>query len=276
MIKKSILFFLLVSFIPNIIIAQKRDSLKLFFESNSDVISSIEHDKLEKFIENINPIFISEVSIVAYCDDKGSSKYNQILSDKRANSVKESILNLKIKNELITKFVGKGELPITKKDTIQERAFNRRVEVNIKYEIVEVEAVEEMKETKNIFQDLKAGDKITLNNILFIGGMHRLLPESYGTLDSLTNTLKNNKGYHILILGHVCCRDPSGGDGLDNETGVYNLSTARAKEIYDYLISQGINKNRLDYKGMKADYPTGKGDKYDRRVEIQITSIIND
>jgi outer membrane protein OmpA-like peptidoglycan-associated protein len=38
-------------------------------------------------------------------------------------------------------------------------------------------------------------------------------------------------------------------------------------------VKQGISPGRLTYKGMKADYPTGKGEKYDRRVEIEITGV---
>jgi outer membrane protein OmpA-like peptidoglycan-associated protein len=91
-------------------------------------------------------------------------------------------------------------------------------------------------------------------------------------LDSLVTTLKEKPAYEIIIYGHICCHPP-GQDGQDISTGIFNLSVARAKVIYDYLIEHGIEAGRLSYKGLKADYPTGKGEKYDRRVEIQITRI---
>ncbi len=118
----------------------------------------------------------------------------------------------------------------------------------------------------------KVGDKVTLENILFQNIRHSLLPESFPVLDTLVSVLQRKKEYHILILGHVCCAPP-GIDGLDIDTGLRNLSVARAKAIYDYLVENGIDASRLAYKGMKGDYPTGRGDKFDRRVEIQIMAI---
>jgi outer membrane protein OmpA-like peptidoglycan-associated protein len=64
-----------------------------------------------------------------------------------------------------------------------------------------------------------------------------------------------------------------GKDGLDKDTGLMNLSEARAKAIYDYLIKNGIDARRLDYKGLKSNFPLGIGDKFDRRVEIEITDV---
>lgn len=61
-----------------------------------------------------------------------------------------------------------------------------------------------------------------------------------------------------------------GQDGLDLNTGKENLSVVRAKTIYDYLKHKGIKSKRMSYKGLKANYPTGKGAKYDRRVEIKV------
>jgi outer membrane protein OmpA-like peptidoglycan-associated protein len=118
----------------------------------------------------------------------------------------------------------------------------------------------------------KAGDKITLPEILFEGGTRKLLKESYATLDLLAAILQDRPGTSIKILGHICCAK-KGTDGVDDETGKKNLSVVRAKEVYRYLLSKGIDKKRLAYKGMKADFKTGKGAHFDRRVEIEITKV---
>ncbi len=81
---------------------------------------------------------------------------------------------------------------------------------------------------------------------------------------------KNN--YEIELLGHVCC-GPDGSEGFNNRTGTKSLSLDRAKAVYDYLIDNGIDKNRMSYFGMAGSYPTGKDVKYDRRVEIEIVSL---
>ncbi|MFS8159679.1 MAG: OmpA family protein, partial [Candidatus Roizmanbacteria bacterium] len=58
------------------------------------------------------------------------------------------------------------------------------------------------------------------------------------------------------------------------------LSTARAKAVQEYLISQGIAESRLHYKGYGKHDPLIPYDKYNRdarlknqRVEIKILSL---
>ena len=164
-----------------------------------------------------------------------------------------------------------------------ERAFNRRAKIIIQYvkirsateadnDIITINNNYKPQEKTIIINDLKVGDKITLDDILFIGGRHALLSESYASLKALVKALKKHENYSIVILGHICCTKP-GRDGRDTDTGLINLSTARAETIYDYLIDNGIDANRLEYKGMKGDFPTGLGDKFDRRVEIEISAI---
>jgi outer membrane protein OmpA-like peptidoglycan-associated protein len=51
-------------------------------------------------------------------------------------------------------------------------------------------------------QDIKVGDKITLNNIFFTTGSHYLTPESYQELNKLAQYLLRNPGLVIQINGH--------------------------------------------------------------------------
>jgi outer membrane protein OmpA-like peptidoglycan-associated protein len=87
--------------------------------------------------------------------------------------------------------------------------------------------------------------------------------------------LEQNPSIHIEIQGHICCQKR--GDGMDNHTGINNLSVARAKYIYDYLIENGIDEERLAYQGFGADkklFPEERNpyqQRQNRRVEILIT-----
>lgn len=110
---------------------------------------------------------------------------------------------------------------------------------------------------------------ILLPNILFEGGTSKILKDSFKTLELLASVMKEKPSLKIKILGHVCCA-PKGRDGLNEESGRRNLSSARARSVYNFLIRFGIDKKRLKYKGMKANYKTGKGAHFDRRVEIII------
>ncbi|MEA2107457.1 MAG: OmpA family protein, partial [Bacteroidota bacterium] len=55
------------------------------------------------------------------------------------------------------------------------------------------------------------------------------------------------------------------------------LSEARAKSVVDYLIDQGVDKSRLEYKGYSftqpvADNNTAEGRAQNRRVEFKVLS----
>jgi len=73
----------------------------------------------------------------------------------------------------------------------------------------------------------------------------------------------------ISIEGHICC----------DSNDVTQLSLARAKLVYDYLVKNGIDAKRLSYKGFGATRPihplpelNENEQKENRRVEIRILS----
>ena len=103
-----------------------------------------------------------------------------------------------------------------------------------------------------------------------------MIPASYLILDELLNIMKNNPTLVIEIQGHICCQFGDA-DGQDIETNTMTLSENRAHAIHDYLISQGINKNRVSYKGFghsKPLHPYPELNEEERtenwRVEIKI------
>lgn len=256
--------------------AQQATTFTLFFATNSSSPAEKEADSLKRLLNAPGSDLLSSIAIYGYCDQQGSTEYNDSLSEKRAAVVKNIVLNSGINPSLITAASGKGEIEDKaggSANRSSERAYNRRVDVLLSYKPQKAEPVQKTAAPKSVLDDnLKVGARITLKNILFIGGRHVLLAESYPALDSLVQTLKEKKQYSVIILGHVCCQPP-GNDGEDFDTGQFNLSVTRAKAVYDYLVQNGIDPARLDYKGLKSDFPTGKGDKYDRRVEIEITKV---
>jgi len=267
--------------------AQQQASITLFFGRDSSNISQQEYEKLANFVSKLEGAIIQDVKISAYCDDRSSHNYNRTLSNKRAVSIKNQLVDLGIEHRFISKMVGHGELPLdhsTDKSIQDQRAFNRRTVVEVAYKkektkLADFEKIEpivdSIKETKKVLNDVNllehasVGDKMVLSNILFIPGRSDLQAKSYYALAKLKSSLKDNEKINILILGHVCCIPP-GTDGKDMVTGKMNLSIARARKVYDYLVENGIDSGRLSYKGLKADYPTGREQKYDRRVEIEI------
>ncbi|MBK8363896.1 MAG: OmpA family protein [Bacteroidetes bacterium] len=287
---KSSKFYLLtlIAVIFLSINSQGQSTLKFtfYFETAQSNPELKEQSRFKSFYKSLDSLSIVSINIKSFCDDRGSSTYNEILSNDRAAAVKNYLLATSIDSALIKSSIGMGEIPLdfNSLDLAKQRRNNRRADLEISVTSLakgksksattsEPQENLEYPKQKNLLTDsISVGDKIVLENILFEGGKRKLLPVSYKALDQLVSTLKSKTQYHIMILGHVCCANP-GQDGVDNDTGIRNLSVVRAQTIYNYLVKNGIDEKRLQSKGMKGDLPTGLGDYYDRRVEIEITSI---
>jgi outer membrane protein OmpA-like peptidoglycan-associated protein len=264
------LILIYVVLFANISYAQKKRTASFFFKTDSSELNGQQKDAFSQFASELNVNVISAITIIGYCDDRGSTRYNDSLSLLRAYHLKDQFKNKNLDLSKIKVLLGKGEIALNNQNNIAEqRAANRRVDVEVTYIEKQI-----LKEQPLLADTLKVGDKIILENILFENSRSVLLEESIPVLQKITHIIKEKKQYNIAILGHICC-NPPGRDVRDFETGKYNLSQARAKVIYDYLVLKGVDPKRLSYKGMMANFPLGKGEKLDRRVELQITGINN-
>lgn len=108
---------------------------------------------------------------------------------------------------------------------------------------------------------------IVLNNVLFESGSYLIKEESYFELGKLFEMLYKNPSLKIEIRGHT----DNVGDNEDNLI----LSENRAKAVKEYLELNGINTERISYKGFGETMPidsneTKKGQKNNRRTEFII------
>ncbi|MBW4889511.1 OmpA family protein [Mucilaginibacter sp. HMF5004] len=118
-------------------------------------------------------------------------------------------------------------------------------------------------------QVIEAGNKVVLKNIFFDTNKFDIKAESKIEMQKLIIFLAENPKVNIEISGHT---DNAGNDVL-NQT----LSQNRAKEVYQYLLSQGVPQNRLTYKGYGKSQPiapntTEDGRRQNRRTEFKIIS----
>lgn len=118
-----------------------------------------------------------------------------------------------------------------------------------------------------VMKKMESGAKIVIENILFNTGNATLRPESFTELNRLVNLLKENPTVKIEISGHT---DNVGSAALNKK-----LSKNRALSVRNYLLSQGIAVERLEYEGYGFDHPlmpndTEEGRAANRRVEIEI------
>lgn len=114
-----------------------------------------------------------------------------------------------------------------------------------------------------------SAEALVLDNVFFATGDAVLADRSKEQLDLLVNILKENEGVNIQINGHT----DNQGDAADNMA----LSEERAKAVLDYLVSQGINKDRLSSKGYGDTDPTASnetdaGKQKNRRTDFIILS----
>ena len=124
--------------------------------------------------------------------------------------------------------------------------------------------------TVNIpLQPIEAGATIVLKNIFFETKQFGLKPESTGELDKLVLLLNDHPKLKIQIDGHT--------DNVGQEKDNILLSNNRAKSVVGYLLSKGINPQRLSYKGFGASKPvadnaTEQGKSLNRRTELSVIS----
>lgn len=270
--KRFVFIFLLLA---QMVWGQKELKHEVYFETDEFDVPPTEQYRLLLFFSQLEGVDIEKISIYGFADDRGSESYNLVLSQNRANAIKEIFSNNEFDESKITNVDGKGEIliKIVKDTDINKiRGLNRKVEIIVSpYFPPRVIVEPEKKDIKTILKgELNAGDKFNLDNILFQTGYSNILPESEQTLKDIAEILLERKDVYFTIQGHVCCTQNSR-DAIDRATNLRNLSVARAKFIYNYLSRKGINPKRMKYVGMRRKFPLGGEPKYDRRVEILIT-----
>lgn len=276
---KSLLIFIILGF--QLGFAQKEIKHQVYFLTDKYAIPETEESRLLLFLSEIENLDIKKISIYGFCDDRGSDSYNMVLSQQRADAIKEVFSNNEFDESVITNVDGKGEIllnVVNDKDLYKIRGLNRKVEIIVQpYDPprVKVEVATPKKETTEdlLKGELKEGDKIKLENILFRTGYSYLTKQSKAKLDKIAKILVERNDIYFTIEGHVCCTHGTR-DAIDRKTKKRNLSLARAKTVYDYLADKGVKRYRMKFVGQKRKFPLGGKPELDRRVEIVVTRII--
>ena len=101
------------------------------FATDSATIQPQFHAALTKFSGTLNQYPQSYINVIGHTDSTGSESYNQKLSETRAQSVGQFLINNQVMNARI-KTTGMGKaMPIAENATPAGRQANRRVEVEI-------------------------------------------------------------------------------------------------------------------------------------------------
>lgn len=220
-----------------------------------------------------------KIEILGHTDNWGSDDYNMDLSERRAISVRKYLIAQGIDStRLFT--AGCGErMPIADNNTSEGRAINRRIEFSIydgvtsKCPKVEDEQLGDDNlsntytndEEKRIDGALAAGEKLSFTNVRFKVDSDELTEPSKEILNNVVNVLNKRTNLKLEIQGHT----DSDGSAVYNQ----NLSERRAISVKNYLVSNGINADRLTTIGYGETNPvasnkTAEGKAKNRRIEF--------
>ncbi|MEN9443692.1 MAG: hypothetical protein RIS47_582 [Bacteroidota bacterium] len=119
----------------------------------------------------------------------------------------------------------------------------------------------------NRLKGIHEGDAIVLDNIFFEISSIELLPQSYAALDKIVDFFHDSSVGLVEVSGHT--------DSTGSKTINKQISEGRAKTVVDYLVSKGIDKERIIYTGYGPDKPVAPntnelGRQKNRRVEFKV------
>jgi outer membrane protein OmpA-like peptidoglycan-associated protein len=114
-------------------------------------------------------------------------------------------------------------------------------------------------------QPIDSGTEIVLENIFFDVDQWDLKPESILELEKLKDFLTKNSTLKVELGGHT------DSDGNDDHNMV--LSNNRAKAVKDWLIDNGIDKERLTHKGYGETAPIAPNDTPENKAKNRRTVV---
>ena len=232
--------------------------MEVFFDFNKDFPNSASILKINEWISKNKNAEI--IKLVGYCDSIDTKNYNKKLAERRIENVQILLEKSGLKFNKVLEKVAFG------KDFKQSKVQAENRKVTIFYNEPEVKIIES-ELTKKI-KNSKIGELIALPNIYFFNNSARIVPKSDATLYELRCAMEENPKLKIEIQGHICCQTK--GDVAD-------VSTARARAIYSYLLRNKIDRKRMSFKGFGNTKPihpipekTAQEEDENRRVEILI------
>lgn len=113
----------------------------------------------------------------------------------------------------------------------------------------------------------RAGTTAILQNIFFDVDKYELKEKSLTELQKILTFLKQNPSVQVEISGHT--------DNVGSDAYNLQLSERRAQSVYNYLVSNGVDRGRLSTKGYGSAQPIAdnaieEGRQKNRRIEFKL------
>ncbi len=264
-----------------------QEKFAVYFDTDKFELTKPENQKLNYWMQLHSKDKI--VAINGYTDNDGSNAYNDTLAKKRVNFIfdiiKEKVpfrddFKSRSYGENFNQSKNKAENRKVTIFYIQEKDLKNENEIlgikNSKSETInEIEVKPDTISKKISLEErvlnTKIGSTVKIENINFHLNEKKLMDESFPNLNELLKVMQNQPDLVIEVQGHVCC-NPDINDKIS-----IKLSHQRAKVIRQFLVDNGIHKNRMSYKGYGSSQPAYKIPEKtyleaiaNRRVEILI------
>lgn len=250
-------------FLFSISLGFAQNQTEVFFEFDRYDLEPSQRQKLDTWaVENPK----AEVTgIYGYCDRIGTLGYNDSLSVKRAETVRRYLESNDIAFADDFELKGYGESFLQSKI----RSENRKVGVRYTLE-KQSQGMKPKSELQKTMEKAVVGERIRLPDLNFFNMSDQIVPKSRAVLGELLEIMKSNPNLRVEIQGHICCQTVK-------ERDYSYVSTMRAKAVYNYLVRNGIEPERLSYKGYGVSRPlhpipekNEKEQDENRRVEVEI------
>lgn len=118
-----------------------------------------------------------------------------------------------------------------------------------------------------------AGEHVVLDDIRFVGNEDKVMRSSEASLLLLLRFMQENTKVRIEVQGHV------NGPTFKNKKEFIDLSTSRAKTVYDFLLVNEVETERISYQGLGNSqmlFPEPKNKEQseaNRRVEVKVLGL---
>src|SRR5690606_25566996 len=171
------ILFLLFCFVSIFAFSQEEEVHSIYFEFDKYHLKDAQVESVVSFIQKIDTSRVETIEIFGYCDDRGKDEYNYVLSTKRANTVKDKLVERGIKSKIIITLEGKGRIMLDEdlQENIPEaRSKNRRVDVVVNFKPILIEELKIPGVYSTIPKNPVVGDRIYLDQLLFERGSSKL------------------------------------------------------------------------------------------------------
>lgn len=117
---------------------------------------------------------------------------------------------------------------------------------------------------------ISTGERVVLDDIRFVGNEDKVMRQSEASLLLLLRFLQENPSVKVEVQGHV------NGPTFKNKKEFIDLSTSRAKTVYDFLLVNDVESDRISYQGLgnsQMIFPEPKNKEQseaNRRVEVKV------